>query len=275
MSFQADFDFGAHGAIHVVVGGVGASSPLPGQIGDMRSIVSASFDPIFWLHHCMVDKVWFDWQARRPGVSIPQHVLDTPVYGGEPGSVYIEAENTLRYIYSSDSVEAATVSPGTVDSVAAAALSAQAVPAKEISLGTVTGGFVRAQLDFHRLRPPKESFEIRAYVGKPNCDASTGYKDERFSGRLVLFGHGLCHGAPGHCDPDFSRRDRYDIRPKHPLRYEHTKYCLDLTRGLRRYIGRKKSVDDVKLYLVTVDGEGNAVPAESVKYEGCSLRTFA
>ena len=46
MSFQSDFDFGAHGAIHVLVGGVGMSS-LPGGIGDMRSIVSASFDPLF------------------------------------------------------------------------------------------------------------------------------------------------------------------------------------------------------------------------------------
>ncbi|MEP2031093.1 MAG: tyrosinase family protein [Paracoccaceae bacterium] len=275
MSFQSDFDFGAHGAIHVLVGGVGAGSSLPGNIGDMRSIVSASFDPLFWLHHAMVDKVWFDWQTLHPGVSIPQHVLDTPVYDGQPGGVYIDAENSLRYIYSTDSVEAATASTGTVESAAAAALSAQAVPAKEIPLGTVTGGFVRAQLDFHRLRPPKDSYEIRAYVDNAVSDASTGYKDDSFCGRLVLFGHGQCHGAPGHCNPDLAKRDDYDIRPKHALRYESTKYCLDVTRGMRRYIGRKKSVDDVTLYLVTVDGEGNAVPSEEVKYEGCSLRTFA
>jgi hypothetical protein len=25
-------------------------------------------DPIFWLHHCMLDKVWADWQERYPDV---------------------------------------------------------------------------------------------------------------------------------------------------------------------------------------------------------------
>ena len=24
-------------------------------------------DPIFWMHHGMVDKVWADWQAKNPG----------------------------------------------------------------------------------------------------------------------------------------------------------------------------------------------------------------
>jgi tyrosinase len=279
-SFSDDFNFGAHGAIHVFVGGEDASSPLPRRIGDMGSTNSAGYDPLFWLHHGMVDKVWFDWQTLHPGVSIPQHVLDTPVYDGQPGSVYIDAEGSLRYIYSPDSVEAAIASSGTVEEaqpqVANATASAEsASPNVGVSLGTVNGGFARAQLDFHRLRPPKGSFEIRAYVGNGKCDASTGYKDPSYAGRMVLFGHGECHGARGHCDPEYAKRDDYDIRSKHPLRYEHTSYCLDVTRGLRKYIGRKKSVDKVKVYLVTTDSAGNSVPAGSVRYEGCSLRTFA
>ena len=281
-SFSDDFNFGAHGSVHVLVGGTGAASPLPGSIGDMRSTVSASYDPIFWLHHSMVDKVWFDWQTLHPGVSVPQHVLDTPVYGGQPGSVYIDAATSLRYIYSSDSVESAAAPTGTVADTdppepdnAGDAAGDSVEPNKEIPLGTVTGGFVRAQLDFHRLRPPRQSFEIRAYIGNPKADAETGYDDPSYAGRMVLFGHGECHGAPGHCNPDNAKRDEYDIRSKHPLRYEHTSYCLDMTRGLRRHIGRKKSVSKVKVYLVTTDAAGNGVPPESVLYEGCSLRTFA
>jgi tyrosinase len=272
MAFSNDFNSGAHGTVHVYVGGTDAGSVLPGNIGDMRAVVSAGYDPIFWLHHSMVDKVWFDWQTLHPGVSIPQHVLDTPVYGGQPGSVQIDAENSLRYIYSPDSVEAAIASSGTV---AETGSPTETAANKEVSLGTVTGGFARAQLDFLRLRPPLGSFEIRAYVGNPECDASTGYKDPSYAGRLVLFGHGECHGARGHCNPDYAKRDDYDIRPKHPLRFKHTTYCMDITRGLRRYIGRKKSVDGVKLYLVTTDGAGKGVPANAVRYEGCSLRTFA
>ena len=274
MSFQADFDFGPHGNIHVLVGGAGGQSPLPGNAGDMSRVISASFDPIFWLHHSMVDKVWFDWQALHPGIFIPDHVLYTPVYGGQLGYRFIDAENSLRYIYSPDSVESAIPSSGTVVSIAPQPVSAQAAPSREVPLGNINGGFVRAQLDFHRLRPPRDSYEIRAYLDNPAADAGTGYNHKTYAGRIVLFGHGTCHGAPGHCDPGQARRDDYDIRPKHALRYEHTKYNIDLTRGLRRFMGKKKSAKKVKLYLVTVDGKGKPVPAESVKYEGCSLRTF-
>ena len=279
-SFSDDLDFGTHGAIHVAVGGTSPSSQLPGGVGDMRSVVSAAYDPIFWLHHSMVDKVWFDWQVLHPGVSIPQHVLDTPVYGGRPGSVYIDAEGSLRYIYSSDSVETVEASTGTVPAEgvgeeAAVAADATSNTRRTISVGTVTAPFARAQLDFLRMRPPAESYEIRAYVGNAKATAKTGYDDPSYAGRLVLFGHGKCHGAPGHCCPDRAKRDDYDLRRKHALRYEHTRYCMDVTRGLRRYLGRKKSADKVTIYLVTIDGEGKAVPANRIEYEGCSLRTFA
>ena len=131
MAFSNDFNFGAHGTVHVFVGGTGTGSPLSRNIGDMTSTVSAGYDPIFWLHHSMVDKVWFDWQTLHPGVSVPQHVLDTPVYGGLPGSVQIDAENSLRYTYSPDSVEAAIASSGTMAETESPTEAAN----KEVSLG--------------------------------------------------------------------------------------------------------------------------------------------
>jgi tyrosinase len=273
-SFQRDFNSEAHGSVHVNVGGVGTASPLPSQAGDMRAVVSAAYDPIFWLHHSMIDKVWFDWQALHPNANVPEHVLNTVFYDGRVGRDLIDAENSLMYIYSNDSVEAAVAATGTTDTMAVANLSAAANPAREFSFGTVAGGFVRAELDFLRLHPTKASYEIRAYIDDPTCDASTGYKSESYTGRLVLFGHGECHGARGHCNPALAVRDDYDLRPKHPLRYEHTRYVIDVTRGLRRYIGRKRSVDDVKIYLLVLDGEGQAVAPETIKYDGCALRTF-
>lgn len=274
-SFQDDFNFGAHGGVHVVVGGQDPNSPLPNFIGDMSSTNSASYDPVFWLHHCMCDKVWFDWQVLHPGANVPDHVLDTVVYDGRVGRDLIDAETSLRYIYSEDSVEAAVGSLGTTDSGAGGNLSAAKSSAKEISLGYVEAGFVRAQLDFHRMRPPKNSYEIRAYVGNPTCTAKTGYDHDSFAGRMVLFGHGECHGARGHCDPTLFGRDEYDLRSQHPLRHEHTNYKIDVTRGLRRFIGRKKSVKNVKIYLVILDASGQEVAPETVKYERCSLRTFS
>lgn len=274
VSFQDDFNFGAHGAIHVLVGGVD-DSPLPDNNGDMWAVISAAYDPLFWLHHSMVDKVWFDWQTLHPDANIPPHVLQKVVYDGRVGKDLIDAETSLKYIYSENSVESAVAATGTTNTLPARSLSAAASHAKELSFGLVEGGFVRAQLDFLRLHPPKDSYEIRAYIDNPACNAGTGYDDDSYSGRLVLFGHGKCHGAPGHCNPAQALRDEYDIRPKHPLRYEHTRYTIDLTRGLRRYIGRKKSVEDLKIYLIVLDGKGKVVAPDSIKYDGCSLRTFA
>jgi tyrosinase len=274
-AFQDDFNFAAHGNIHVVVGGSDPVSPLPRRIGDMGSTVSASYDPLFWMHHAMCDKVWADWQALWPSATVPQHVLDMVVYDGRVGRDLIDAENSLRYIYSENSVEAAVGALGTSDSAPAAALSAAASHVTEIKLGTVEAGFVRAELEFHKMRPPTESFELRAYIENPNCDPSTGYKDKSFAGRIVFFGHGTCPGAPGHCNPALGIRDAYDLRPKHPLRYDHTRYRLDITRGLRRYIGRKKSVKNLKVYLITLDDKGERVAPESLIYDQCSLRTYA
>ncbi|MBV1859632.1 MAG: tyrosinase family protein [Nannocystaceae bacterium] len=285
-SLSSDFEFGAHGTVHVRVGGSDGASPLPRNSGDMASVVSAAYDPIFWLHHAMVDKVWFDWQTLHPNAEVPQHVLDTPVYGGLPGASYVDAENSLRYIYSTDSVESAVESSGTLDDDAGepptdgggdqdgGPTPTPPAGSKEVYLGTVTGPFVRAQLDFHQLRPPKANYEIRCYVDNADCDAETGYDDPSYAGRLVLFGHGECHGAKGHCNPALAPRDDYDLRPKHGLRFKHTTFKLDMTRGLRRYLNKRASVDDVRVYLVTVDGAGKQVAGSSVRYRGCSLRTF-
>ncbi len=274
-AFQSDLDFGAHGMVHVVVGGSDPNSRLPFPSGDMSRLVSAAFDPLFWLHHCMCDKVWADWQALWPNSNVPQHVLDSVVYDGRLGRDLIDNEHTLRYIYSEDSVEAAIGAIGTSAAPPLVSISAAASKTTPIDLGTVEGGFVRAELEFHKLRPPKESFEVRVYVDNPNCTASTGYKSGGYAGRAVFFGHGPCHGAPGHCNPELAHRDRYDLRSKHPLRYDHTRYRIDITRGLRKFIGRKKSVDNLCVYLVIVDESGKQVAQDALIYDQCSLRTYA
>lgn len=42
-----------HNYIHELVGGL------------MRRLTTAATDPIFWLHHCNVDRVWATWHARQ------------------------------------------------------------------------------------------------------------------------------------------------------------------------------------------------------------------
>ena len=46
---------GIHNSGHVWVG------------GSMGSVPSAPCDPVFWMHHCEIDRIWAEWQAANPG----------------------------------------------------------------------------------------------------------------------------------------------------------------------------------------------------------------
>ncbi len=51
-----------HNLVHVIVGG---NSPHDGSDGLMTSPDTAAIDPIFWLHHCNIDRLWESWN-RQP-----------------------------------------------------------------------------------------------------------------------------------------------------------------------------------------------------------------
>jgi tyrosinase len=46
---------GVHGGVHVWVGGT------------MSMIPTAPADPIFWMHHCNIDRLWWQWQQAHAG----------------------------------------------------------------------------------------------------------------------------------------------------------------------------------------------------------------
>ena len=46
---------GIHNSGHVWVG------------GSMGSILTAPTDPVFWMHHAEIDRIWAEWQAANPG----------------------------------------------------------------------------------------------------------------------------------------------------------------------------------------------------------------
>lgn len=53
-----------HNGIHVWVG------------EHMAQIPYAAFDPIFWAHHTMIDRLWRIWQLDHPGATPPRSLLD-------------------------------------------------------------------------------------------------------------------------------------------------------------------------------------------------------
>jgi tyrosinase len=58
--FNQTLDGQPHGAVHV---DTGSGDQQVTQAGWMTSTVTASFDPIFWLHHSEIDRFWAGWNA--------------------------------------------------------------------------------------------------------------------------------------------------------------------------------------------------------------------
>lgn len=58
-----------HNSIHLAVGGFDApgfsASPIAGANGDMGENDTAGLDPIFYFHHCYVDRVFWLWQRKH------------------------------------------------------------------------------------------------------------------------------------------------------------------------------------------------------------------
>lgn len=56
-----------HDLVHALVG------------GDMASLDTATLDPIFFVHHCNVDRVWLSWQSRLTGAQLPPAWMMQPI----------------------------------------------------------------------------------------------------------------------------------------------------------------------------------------------------
>lgn len=63
-----------HDFIHGWTGGTSPQDPNVG--GDMGVIVIAAFDPVFWAHHAMIDRLWYLWQLRQGVNNVPANYLD-------------------------------------------------------------------------------------------------------------------------------------------------------------------------------------------------------
>lgn len=61
-TFQTELE-SIHDGVHVWTGGT------------MGQIPVAAYDPVFWAHHCMIDRVWYLWQLRH-GHGVPAALLD-------------------------------------------------------------------------------------------------------------------------------------------------------------------------------------------------------
>ncbi|MCJ1439065.1 hypothetical protein MMC27_008456 [Xylographa pallens] len=59
---------GLHNNYHVYIGGfTGTRQDIKTKTGHMTCVPIAAFDPVFWFHHCQIDRIFAIWQAVNDG----------------------------------------------------------------------------------------------------------------------------------------------------------------------------------------------------------------
>lgn len=168
-SFQSALN-GPHGSVHVRTG------------GQMGSVAFAGYDPIFYLHHCNVDRLWARWQASHPGAlpaSEASFLLDPfrlPYSNTlRPGSDFA-ATDPLGYRYANFCF---FFPPIRIWEVIKLDL------AEHRSIEAARS----ARLVLRSDRMPKVSAELRVFINAPDASADTPIDDNpNLAGTIGLFG---------------------------------------------------------------------------------------
>jgi tyrosinase len=84
-----------HDTIHLLAGGQNT------RMGHMSYPPYAAFDPIFWLHHCMVDRIFALWQTLHPETWITPHRALQSTHTTSRGEIQ-DSQTALTPFYSSD-----------------------------------------------------------------------------------------------------------------------------------------------------------------------------
>jgi hypothetical protein len=89
-----------HDSLHFAIGGVIVDGQDNATVGRMSSVKTAAFDPIFWIHHANIDRLWGDWDclANRSWGFVPQRewLESKPWYFNDIGSQVL---NLSRLFY--------------------------------------------------------------------------------------------------------------------------------------------------------------------------------
>jgi tyrosinase len=142
LGFNESLDFGLHGNVHV----------LTGNSQNMGSVPWAAYDPIFWLHHSNIDRLWASWNAgpNRKNLTDPAFLAKKFVFADADGIRTERAIGTVLNIatlgYKYDRLEPIPASPPCPSPTAAAVATRKLVATKVPAL-TLGPGPVRATLE--------------------------------------------------------------------------------------------------------------------------------
>jgi hypothetical protein len=249
-SFQSQIS-GVHGSVHGRTG------------GDMGSVPTASYDPIFYLHHANVDRLWADWQVTHPGLtpvseaSFQLQPFPKPYTNAWQTGADVDSTDALGYRYRRFCFRIPPIKLWEVVKID------WPPPVRRQPES------IRVVLKAHHMQP--ELVEIRAFINQPDANARTRtIGNPSFAGATAFFGHGSPdpHGtkpapAPGGHGGHGGHGDlqRPALQPGVKERFDLE---LNITRALQEL---KTESSDVTLKLVAVDGDGNEVAANKMLLE--------
>ncbi|MBV7333036.1 tyrosinase family protein [Chloroflexi bacterium TSY] len=225
------------------------------RLGDMTDNRVTAFDPIFWSHHCNVDRLWAVWQEQNPGIN-PEDV-EAPL---PPWPLSVKDTLSIKklgYEYMKD-----TYFYPTVNDMPMICFNSEKAQVRS----AVLDRHRKVEVRLHCVQKARRNAAIRVFLNAPEANADTAtVNNDHYVGQLRTFG-GLCIGGPGHCDVPFPRTRRFDLRPLH--HNEPRNFRIDATDAVRRMIA--KGEDDISVHLVAVDIDGTPTN-EALYFDGVSL----
>ncbi|HEX9643164.1 MAG TPA: tyrosinase family protein [Acidimicrobiia bacterium] len=250
-SFQSAIN-GPHGSVHVTMG------------GHMGSVPRAGFDPIFYLHHSNVDRLWWNWQQAHPGAGLP---ASEAVYPLDPFNkpfssdwylgADMESTDDLGYRYANWCLLIPPIKIWDLVSV-------------RLVDPWIGRQLQRARLVLRSSRMPSESVEFRVFVNQPRATHRTKIEDNAsFAGSIGTFGMGgVSHHAE---DAKQTGHHRHDEAPALETRSASTSFDLEinLTEHVRQALA--EDAEELKLKIVALTGDGEPVDADRLDLDDIEL----
>ena len=253
-----------------------------GQIGgDMGVVATSPLDPIFWLHHCNIDRLWAEWNARGHRNTSDARWTDFRVRPFDRVVGDLQDLTQLGYTYDTlaqpqlpepsplpplldrardrfDLMETRVASLGQEVSFpvetprSALPLAAEAVSREDVAAegGPKVLAFVRG------VEPPENpQVAVNVFLNCPYLSAETPVSDPHYVGSFTFF------GAHEHQDGMEGKHD--DMKME---------FAFDLTETVYRLQEQESDLESrLTLQLLPVPYEGRDVPPEEIRIGGVEI----
>lgn len=233
-SFQSSLN-GPHGSVHVRVG------------GNMASVAMAGYDPIFYLHHANVDRLWAIWQNSHPAAlasneaNLELEPFNKPYSADWRLGSEVETTDMLGYRYANYCF-IIWPWPG-LRKIFELKLEREIIP-----------HFDSARLTLKADNMPMRSAEFRIFVNSEKASSKSKVQgNAEFAGSVSLFGMG-------------DKRLMSDQRNKG----KSFDVSVDISEAIKQQCN-EKSNGELALSVVAVDENGKAIPDEEINIKGLEL----